>query len=393
MKHKPTQTQPNEPQLILRDHYRQNEFLETRIEITTEYISLEEDNVLEVFPLDGLYLFSSMQDEIRMHIAGKISALAPILVETQKDYLLEYTIKILRVLAEDQAARVRRIIAEELKDSHHAPAEIIRKLAWDSAEEVAEPILEYSPLLTDAELTDILSTTHLPWVSEAIAKRRALSSEVSDVVIMTENKAAISNLLNNKTTTLSNDGLDDIINLAPHHEEWHIPLVARQELTLATINRIAEFVSHSIFRRLEEDHTIPAETISALKQAVHRRLQDPSHDRKRSAKILAEDLFYRGMLDNERIQAGVEAKEEDFVVHALALITDYTDEKVRKILSSNNAKVITSLAWLAGLSMRDAIQLQLKIAGIHHSSMLYAKDGIEYPLSAAQMQEYLDFFS
>lgn len=382
-----------EPALIMRDCYHQNEFLQTHIEITTESITLEEQGVYTIFPLDGLYDYSDMQEEIRMHIARKISALAPILAETDKQYLLGYTVKILGVLAEDQTARVRRIIAEELKDSYHAPAEIIRKLAWDTEMDVAQPVLEYSPLLSDAELIDILSTAHLPWVSEAIAKRRHLSAPVSNAVILTENQLAIQNLLNNDSASLSEEGLDDIINLAPHHEHWHIPLVARHELTSNTINRIAEFVSHSIFRKLEEENRIPSKNLSELKLAVHRRLQDHGWDRKRSAEILAEDLFYRGRLDGERIMEAIEEKDDEFVYHALALLTDFTYDKIRKILSADNAKAVTALAWQAGLSMRDAIQIQLKIAHIHHASVLYAKDGIEYPLTAAQMQEYLDSFS
>ena len=262
----------DEPMLILRDLFKQNEFLETHIEITTEYISVEEQGIRDVFPLDDLYKVDRMQEEVRMHIARKISALAPMLAEKDKDYLLEYTLKILRVLAEDQTARVRRIIAEELKDSYHAPTEIIRTLAWDQEEEVAVPILEYSPLLSDSELVDILSTTHLPWVSEAIAKRKTVSETVGEAIVMTENQSAIFTLLKNSGANLSDDALYDITTLAPDHEHWHIPLVSRHELTVNTLNRIAEFVSLSLFEKLEKENHLPAEKLAELKSAVHRRL-------------------------------------------------------------------------------------------------------------------------
>jgi uncharacterized protein (DUF2336 family) len=384
---------PHEPVVILRDRIQRNENLQLYIEITSEGITLEEDNLRVTIPLDAAREYRAMQEDVRAHIARKIAALAPILAEDDKQYLLEHTLKVLHVLAEDQAARVRRIIAEEIKDSYHAPAEIIRMLAWDEVEEVAEPILEYSPLLSDTELLDILSTTHLPWVSAAIAKRKRISSAVSDAIIMTEQEGAILNLLNNDSISISEEGVDDIITLAPKHEHWHIPLVCRHELTPNTINRVAEFISHSIFRKLEEENKIPSKNLSELKLAVHRRLQDRGMDRKRSAEILAEDLFYRGRLNGERILQAVREKDHDLIYYSLALMTGGTYERVSKIFTSHNPRMITSLAWQAGLSMRDAIQLQLHVAQIHHTQALYAKNGIEYPLTPEQMQEYLQFFS
>lgn len=384
----------NAPVLILKDTFKQSEFLQTHIEITSAHISLEEQGALQIFPLDGLYdEMPSMQEEVRMHIAQKISALAPMLAENDKHYLLEYTIKILNVLAEDQTARVRRIVAEELKDSYHAPAEIIRKLAYDQIEEVAVPILEYSPLLSDSELVDILSTTKLPWVSKAIANRETVSEAVSDAIVMTKDESAIFDLLKNTGATLSEDGIYQIAGMAAEHEHWHIPLVSRHEITIGTVNRIAEFVSYSLFRQLEEENRMTPEMLAELKQSVQRRLQDPGWNRHRSAKILAEDLFYRGRLDAERIKQAINEQEHEFVHHALALLTDFSYEKVAKILSSNNARTITALAWQAGLSMRDGILLQTKIGQIQPAEVLYAKEGIEYPLSPEQMQEYLEFFS
>lgn len=389
-----TMIHPLEPQLILRDTLKQNEFLQTCIEITSNHISLEEQGVSQVFPLDELYKeMPSMQEEVRMHIAQKISALAPMLAENDKHYLLVYTVKILSVLAEDQTARIRRIIAEELKDSYHAPAEIIRKLAYDQIEEVAVPVLKYSPLLSDSELVDILSTTKLPWVSKAIANRSTVSEAVSSAIVITKDESAIFDLLKNSGATLSEDGIYEIAGMAADHEHWHLPLVMRHELNINTVNRVAEFVSHSLFEKLEQENRMEPEMLAALKQSVHRRLKDHGTDRKRSAQILAEDLFYRGKLDGDRIKKAIEEQETEFVHFALALLSDYTYEKVSKILSSHNARVITSLAWQAGLSMREGILLQTRIGQIQPAEVLYAKDGIDYPLLPEQMQEYLEFFS
>lgn len=383
---------PHEPVLLLKDSVRSNPVLQTNIEITSHGIRLEEDGVSTTISYDDKEAYQDIDEEIRSHIARKIAILAPTLAEEDHQYLLGHTLRVLQVLAEDQAARVRRIIAEEMKDSYHAPHEIIRQLAWDKQAEVATPILEYSPLLSDLELIDILSTTHLPWVVESISRRRELSPQVADAIIVTEHDPAIRNLLNNDSITLSSEGIDDIITLAPQHEHWHIPLVCRHELTPNTINRIAEFVSHTIFRKLEDEQRIPAKNLSELKRSVHQRLKDRGWDRKRTAEILAEDLFYRGVLDSDRVLEAIEERDEEFVYFALALMANCSYDQVKFILASGDPKVITALSWQAGLSMRDAIQIQLRISKIHHSKALYAKGGVEYPLLPAELQKTLNQF-
>jgi len=51
---------------------------------------------------------------------------------------------------------------------------------------------------------------------------------------------------------------------------------------------------------------------------------------------------------------------------------------------------VTSLAWKAGLSMRTAIQLQLKIAKVPPPDVLNARNGFDYPLSEAEMKRQLE---
>ena len=54
-------------------------------------------------------------------------------------------------------ARVRRIVAEALKDVANALPEVINRLARDTEIVVSGPILESSPVLTDDDLLAIVS--------------------------------------------------------------------------------------------------------------------------------------------------------------------------------------------------------------------------------------------
>ena len=52
---------------------------------------------------------------------------------------------------------MRQIIAEEIKHATGAPRDVVMRLARDVELIVAAPILEYSPLLTDSELLEVIA--------------------------------------------------------------------------------------------------------------------------------------------------------------------------------------------------------------------------------------------
>jgi hypothetical protein len=66
---------------------------------------------------------------------------------------------------------------------------------------------------------------------------------------------------------------------------------------------------------------------------------------------------------------------------------------VSKAVSLSSPKGITAMAWNAGLGMRTAVQLQLRLARVPPGKVLQARDGIDYPLSDEEMRWQIDFFS
>src|SRR3978361_1750302 len=63
----------------------------------------------------------------------------------------------LLMLLDDPSPLVRQAMAEVFSRSADAPAAIVQALSGDQAS-VALPVLEYSPLLIDADLVDIVAT-------------------------------------------------------------------------------------------------------------------------------------------------------------------------------------------------------------------------------------------
>lgn len=388
----------SQSQLIMKDIYTNAEGSKTAIELRSDGLTLESDSgESQTIPLDSINALEQVDDEVRAQIARKISLLLPALAESKKDQLLHHVFHVLMLLAEDQLPRVRRMIAEELRDSYAAPPELIRKLAWDEELAVAAPVLEFSPLLGDTDLLEIISHSDIPGVMEAISRRREVSGDVTDAIIRNithskiskEDARIISTLLANKGAKFREDTLEIIVDEAPRYEIWHSALIDRPELTTRTINKIARFVSEALIMEMEGRGMITSELGHNLTQAIASRLHNPHIDREKEADRQVIDLFTQGTLDGYYVMAALDNGEREFVVSALSLLADIPKSVTKKLVESDDPKAITALAWKAGIPMREAIQLQLKLAKIHYTRILYAREGMDYPLDESTMQKLL----
>src|SRR5688572_17426242 len=90
---------------------------------------------------------------MRSRIAEKISRgyVSGGLTETEVTLANE----IFRLLIRDTEVKVRKLIASELKGAMHVPHDIIWTLANDHAD-VASPVLQYSPVLSEDDLISIV---------------------------------------------------------------------------------------------------------------------------------------------------------------------------------------------------------------------------------------------
>lgn len=342
---------------------------------------------------DSLHSYREMDEELRYQLARKIARLAPDLAHSKKKLLLEHTVKVLKVMAQDQAERVRIMIAEELADQPEAPYEVIRELACDPSLRVSRCILEFSPLLRDEDLIDILTSSPMPGIAEAIAQRKTVSEQVGNAIVNTSAPVAIRHLLANQGAHLSQNAISTIVEHAPAHEIWHEPLCHRAELKQKTINRIAGFMSHQLLADLQQQGKLQAPTSQKTKKAVQKRLDSWTAQQERQAELRVRQLHAKDRLTEDVISDAIDAVNGPFVMAALAMCTGIDKEIIRRIMRSQSGKALTALAWRAGLSMRTAMNLQMKIGRVHHAKMINAKGGTDYPIDEAEMQTYLEIFT
>jgi uncharacterized protein (DUF2336 family) len=331
--------------------------------------------------------------EVRRGLAGKLARRAPELARDGLDRRRQLARELLERLVADEVPRVRQAIAETLKDMADAPLEIVRRLARDAEIVVAAPVLEFSPLLDDAELLALLEEAPAPGAACAVARRRDLGPDVADAIGRSDDVDAITTLLANKTAQVREDTLDALIDRAVDVEAWHPPLVARPQLSAAAARRLARFVSEHLIATLARRHDLDEATRAELSARVSERLDAGTGAAEVDPGLAeARRLHASGGLDEAAIERAIERADRGFLRAALALRAELPLAVVDAIAATHSAKALTALAWKAGLSMAGAARVQAFLGRIPPGHRLRPLPDGSYPLSPSTMTWQIEFF-
>lgn len=336
-------------------------------------------------------LMHDRDEEVRVVLARKIARLEPGLNPYQQSLLQKLTLDVLEQLARDQLPRVRQIIAEEVRYLDNRPKDLIKRLARDLELMVCEPVLEFSPLLNDDDLLEIIGSRPVQGALEAIARRAGVSGDVADAIVSDGDEKAVAGLLANSSAQIREETFNRIVDAAPAYEIWHKPLVERDDLSHRVVTRIAKFISAALLAILEKRYDIAPETTREVAQAIDRRLSADGLNQTGLPEHRAADLHAAGKLDDVAIGEAINRGDREFLIEALALKSGISAERVRQVISSRAPKSIVALCWKAGLGMRTAQQIEIRIAHIPPADVINAKDGIDYPFSGTEMRQYLRF--
>ena len=371
-----------------------------------------------------LLLAGDSDTAVRTGLARKIGRLVPGLTPDALQSIERATLDILEALARDQATEVRRILAEELQSVATAPASVINRLARDLELGVCGPILRNSPILTDEDLIEIIAGTLPEGALSAIAQRASVGSPVADAIAASDDAGAIAVLLANPSAQIREETLDRLIDRAPQNEPWHGPLVRRPLLPARAAARLASFVADTLLQVLQSRTDLGPSASRQIADSVRSRLsrpaggaapapaatplfdppwaatESPSFEppgatpekvQERPADR-AKRLAGEGKLEEAAIADSLAEGDRAFVVAALAELIGVPPATVERVMTTHSARAVTSLVWRAGLSMRLARQVQMRLAQVPPKDVLNARDGSHYPLSERDMIWQLEFF-
>ena len=335
--------------------------------------------------------------EVRAELAGKIARLLPGLSQIENAYLFALTVETLESLARDAAVSVRAILAEEIKHLACVPREIVLTLARDAESLVASPILEYSPLLSDADLMEIIACAQTNAALAMVARRHPVSEDVSAAIVKTLDIPAVAALLVNPDAALRKETLDRIIEQAEEVSDWHVPLALRADLSARAIRRIAGFVGAALIEQLAARHDLSEATRQHLSRELRARLaqkdavaQGPAPGERASELVVqARDA---GRLDGAFLEQAAQSGNRELVTLALGELSGVAEAKIRRILAARSAKPIVALVWHAHLPMRTAFRIQTSVMHLPAHELLPARGGVGFPLSKEEMRWHLGLF-
>lgn len=344
-------------------------------------------------------LATDESDDVRIELAAKVSRLMPNLDPSRSDKVAEMVMEIVFILAADRAVAVRQIVAEEIKSLSNVPERLIDQLAWDAEAAVSAPILEFSPLLTERQLTEIIRSGIDGGALEAIARRHGLTSPVSAAVVGERHERSVACLLENKRAEISETSFGEISNLAEKSSQILDVMIERDDLTLSTIRRIASFVGNAVIdlvlERNKRSHGLDKETVLEIRQKVHERVMSGGADGDPmpgdEARERAEHLFGKDELTEKLIRKAIREGERLFAIHALALLASLPWEKVRDMLNSKSGKSVVALSWKSGMSAKMSVFLQQKLARLTGNSIIRPAASGEYSMADDELEWFLEF--
>ena len=340
-------------------------------------------------PLQADVILSKDKDEVvRCELGHKIGTLLPDLSEAQGEKVRDLVFQILETLAKDQIPRVRAVIAEEIKMLDNVPPRIAKMLAEDVDALVAAPILRYSPLLTNADLIEILEKGVAGDALVALARRGNLDKAVSDALVDTDEVPAINALLENKSAEIGETAMAKIVDIAEPRQDMHEPLVKRGGLSERMITRIAGFVSASLLDPLIKHNALVDDDMAdQLRESVAKRLDlpdsadDATGDDDDKEFERAKELHEKDGLTPKLLMDGVKMGERVFIVHALSFSAELPTRSIESVFEARSGKSAMAIAWHCELTAEFAVLLQRNIWKVPERDILRARSDGSYPMS------------
>jgi uncharacterized protein (DUF2336 family) len=261
---------------------------------------------------------------------------------------------------------------------------------------VCEPVIRFSPLLTQEDLVTLIAAGPPPSTIMAVANRPKINAAVSDAIIGTDDTAAIRALLANPTAQIREATLDALAAQSEVQTDWQAPLVNRPYLPPRAQRMLAEIVTGHLLETLAARNDLDPKVAQAVRTAVElahpNSPSDPPPDEdSRLSRAHALALDRAGKLDDEAILEALRRNENQQATAMLAVKADVRPAVVERACALRSAKGIVSLTWKAGLTVQTAAVLQVALAHLTPDLVLRPnRDGL-FPLSEDEMRWQLAF--
>jgi uncharacterized protein (DUF2336 family) len=236
---------------------------------------------------------------------------------------------ILNIMAQDAAVLVRRALAVTLKNSPKLPREIANQLARD-VESIALPIILNSPMLTDADLVEIVRSCP-PAKQVAVAGRERLSATVTGAIAKFAAAPVVERALANDNACFDQEGLETTLERFGGLSSVMTAMVHRNELPLAITEKLIALVTGETFDHLVNHHELPPQiaidlAVGARERATLDIVEQAS--RQKDIARFVQQLNLNGRLTPSLMMRGLCMGHMDFIEHAMAELAGMSHQRM-----------------------------------------------------------------
>jgi uncharacterized protein (DUF2336 family) len=255
----------------------------------------------------------------------------------------------LLMLLDDPSPLVRQSMSEVFARSPDAPATIVRALAADQPS-IALPVLEYSPLLIDADLVDIVATGTSD-MQCSIARRVNLPSSVSAAIAEVGSAAAALELIENAYAELAPFSWDRIVERHGHLAAIREAMLVLEGLPAATRAALVAKLSNTLAQFAAARNWLSPERAGRLADESRERstINIAARSRGEDMQGLVQHLRATGQLNAGLILRALLSGNLELFEAALAQLADLPLARVTALLHDRGGASLQALLVRAGL--------------------------------------------
>lgn len=257
--------------------------------------------------------------------------------------------EILGYLVHDVAISVRESLARCLDDNPAAPRDVVLKLARD-IDQVAIPVLERSPVLTDEDLVGLVYYGS-PAKQCAIAARPDVAAPVSEAIAHRGDRSAVLTLVHNAGAVINEAAATILVKRYADDADVAAPLVQRGELPALLVERLIAMVSEQLREYLVAQHEVDHRVAATLEEQTRERTTTDALTRMGTddMRALVAQLSQNGRLTATLILRAACAGEIRFVEAAFAELTAVPDERIWRLIHDVGALGFRAVYARAGM--------------------------------------------
>ena len=283
----------------------------------------------------------------------------------------------LLMLLDDPSPLVRQSMSEVFARSPDAPATIVRALAADQPS-IALQVLEFSPLLIDADLVDIVATGTSD-MQCSIARRINLPSSVSAAIAEVGSAAAALELIENAYAELAPFSWDRIVERHGHLAAIREAMLLLEGLPAATRAALVAKLSNTLAQFAAARNWLSPERAGRLADESRERstISIAARSRGEDMQGLVQHLRTTGQLNAGLILRALLSGNLELFEAALAQLADLPLARVTALVHDRGNASLQALLIRAGLPESTFAAFRVALEASRETGYVDTKSGVE----------------